>query len=101
VEHKRLFREETIWQWFTQLCCAIKHVHDRKILHRDIKSANIFLRFRVIVVPCRIHPPLIWCFRALFGQQLERYSSRFNPRLTRIEILFLRAVVDGTERSPW
>jgi serine/threonine protein kinase len=47
-ENKRLFREETIWQWFIQLCCAIKHVHDRKILHRDIKSANIFLRFEHI-----------------------------------------------------
>ena len=44
-EANRLFREETIWQWFIQLCCAIKHVHDRKILHRDIKTANIFLRF--------------------------------------------------------
>ena len=26
-----------------QLCLAMKHVHDRKILHRDIKSQNIFL----------------------------------------------------------
>ena len=29
--------------WFTQLCLAIKHVHDRKIIHRDLKSQNIFL----------------------------------------------------------
>jgi NIMA (never in mitosis gene a)-related kinase len=36
--------EETIWSWLIQLCCAIKHVHDRKILHRDIKTANIFLQ---------------------------------------------------------
>lgn len=28
---------------FTQICLAIKHVHDRKIIHRDIKSHNIFL----------------------------------------------------------
>ena len=25
------------------MCLAIKHVHDRKILHRDLKSQNIFL----------------------------------------------------------
>ena len=24
--------------WFVQICLAVKHVHDRKILHRDIKS---------------------------------------------------------------
>jgi len=29
--------------WFTQICLALKHVHDRKILHRDLKSQNIFL----------------------------------------------------------
>ena len=29
--------------WFTQVCLSIKHIHDRKILHRDIKSQNIFL----------------------------------------------------------
>lgn len=28
---------------FVQLCLALKHVHDRKILHRDLKSQNIFL----------------------------------------------------------
>ena len=29
--------------WFTQTCLAMRYVHDRKILHRDLKSANIFL----------------------------------------------------------
>jgi len=28
---------------FTQICLAIKHIHDRKILHRDLKSQNVFL----------------------------------------------------------
>ena len=27
-----------IMDWFVQICLAVKHVHDRKILHRDIKS---------------------------------------------------------------
>ena len=26
-----------------QICLAIKHVHDRKIIHRDIKGQNIFI----------------------------------------------------------
>ncbi|XP_056132296.1 serine/threonine-protein kinase Nek1 [Lampris incognitus] len=38
-----LFPEEQILNWFVQICLALKHVHDRKILHRDIKSQNIFL----------------------------------------------------------
>uniref|UniRef100_UPI00398EF9A5 serine/threonine-protein kinase Nek1 isoform X3 n=1 Tax=Pristiophorus japonicus TaxID=55135 RepID=UPI00398EF9A5 len=38
-----LFPEDQILDWFVQICLALKHVHDRKILHRDIKSQNIFL----------------------------------------------------------
>ncbi|CAD8206242.1 unnamed protein product [Paramecium pentaurelia] len=35
--------EAQILDWFTQICLAIKHVHDRKIIHRDLKGQNIFL----------------------------------------------------------
>lgn len=37
------FHEETLLSWFTQICLGIKHMHDRKITHRDIKGQNIFL----------------------------------------------------------
>ena len=30
--------EDHVLNWFTQICLALKHVHDRKILHRDLKS---------------------------------------------------------------
>ena len=34
---------------FMQMTLAVKHMHDRKILHRDIKTDNIFLtRSRVV-----------------------------------------------------
>lgn len=29
--------------WLTQMCLGMKHIHDRKIIHRDIKTQNIFL----------------------------------------------------------
>jgi len=32
------FSEDLILNWFTQICLAIKHIHDRKIVHRDLKS---------------------------------------------------------------
>jgi NIMA (never in mitosis gene a)-related kinase 1/4/5 len=38
-----LFSEEQILTWITELSSALKHIHDRKILHRDLKTQNIFL----------------------------------------------------------
>ena len=37
------FPEQQIIDWFLQTALALKHIHDRKILHRDIKTQNIFL----------------------------------------------------------
>lgn len=39
----RVLKENQILSWFTQICLAIKHCHDRKIIHRDIKGQNIFM----------------------------------------------------------
>lgn len=41
--------EQVILDWFTQICLAMKHCHDRKILHRDLKAQNIFLSGNGIV----------------------------------------------------
>lgn len=43
AQRGRPFNETQILDWFTQICLAIKHIHDKKILHRDLKSQNIFL----------------------------------------------------------
>ena len=40
---KSYFSEDTILDWFVQICLAIKYLHDRKILHRDLKPQNVFL----------------------------------------------------------
>lgn len=37
-QRSKHFPEEQILNWFVQICLALKHIHDRKILHRDIKS---------------------------------------------------------------
>lgn len=41
--------ENTILDLFTQICLGMKHVHDRKIIHRDLKGANVFLTKKGIV----------------------------------------------------
>ncbi|CAJ1355747.1 unnamed protein product [Effrenium voratum] len=43
VHMKIKSREAQILEWFVQTCFALKHVHDRKVLHRDLKTQNIFL----------------------------------------------------------
>ncbi|NWI23189.1 NEK3 kinase, partial [Sula dactylatra] len=32
-----------ILHWFVQMCLGVKHIHDKRVLHRDIKSKNVFL----------------------------------------------------------
>lgn len=46
VEHKKsamFFEESDIWRIFIQLVKGLKALHELKILHRDLKSANVFL----------------------------------------------------------
>jgi len=35
--------EEKIWKIFIQICLGINYIHSKKILHRDLKTMNIFL----------------------------------------------------------
>jgi len=35
--------ETKIWKFFIQMCIGLNYIHSKKILHRDIKSLNIFL----------------------------------------------------------
>merc|ERR1719487_835138 len=38
-----LVPEQTLFEFFVQICEALHHVHSQKVLHRDLKSQNIFL----------------------------------------------------------
>uniref|UniRef100_A0A3P8TW84 non-specific serine/threonine protein kinase n=1 Tax=Amphiprion percula TaxID=161767 RepID=A0A3P8TW84_AMPPE len=47
------FTEQQIVDWFVQICLGLKHIHDRKVLHRDIKAqVSELLTECVVFVDC-------------------------------------------------
>ena len=43
ISHKKKMSEKLIWKLFIQICLGLYYLHQHKILHRDIKTKNIFL----------------------------------------------------------
>ena len=43
VKNKTFFTEIEIWSYIIQMCKALKALHGKKIMHRDLKSANVFV----------------------------------------------------------
>ncbi|KAI7789499.1 putative serine/threonine-protein kinase Nek4, partial [Triplophysa rosa] len=37
------FEEKQILYWLVQICLALQYLHERRVLHRDIKPQNVFL----------------------------------------------------------
>lgn len=46
-ENKKL-SEQQVLDWFVQLLSAVNYMHSRRVLHRDLKARNIFLRNEII-----------------------------------------------------
>lgn len=43
TKFRELANEKTIWKYFIQMIKGLKTLHDKNIVHRDIKCANVFL----------------------------------------------------------
>ena len=43
LKHGLLFRENIIWNYLIQTLEGLNYLHEKKIIHRDLKSANLFL----------------------------------------------------------
>lgn len=42
-ERRDYLSEQQVVRWYIQICMALQYLHDRRILHRDLKTQNIFL----------------------------------------------------------
>ncbi len=40
---RKYIKEDEVWKIFIQIVHGLKALHDAQILHRDLKSANVFL----------------------------------------------------------
>ena len=40
---RKLFPEDLILNWFVQMSLGLHYMHENRVLHRDLKSQNIFL----------------------------------------------------------
>ncbi|KGL80799.1 Serine/threonine-protein kinase Nek3, partial [Tinamus guttatus] len=60
IKHQRgkLFSEDTILHWFVQMCLGVKHIHDKRVLHRDIKSKMSLKHCFLCVFLCRFDSPV-------------------------------------------
>ncbi|XP_040125741.2 serine/threonine-protein kinase Nek11 isoform X6 [Ictidomys tridecemlineatus] len=46
----KIFSENQIREWFIQLLLGVDYMHERRILHRDLKSKNIFLKNNLLKI---------------------------------------------------
>ncbi|NXP78106.1 NEK11 kinase, partial [Ramphastos sulfuratus] len=49
-ESGKMFAQRQILDWFIQLVLGVNYMHERRILHRDLKAKNIFLKKNLLKI---------------------------------------------------
>ncbi|NXC40520.1 NEK11 kinase, partial [Penelope pileata] len=49
-ESGKIFTQRQIMDWFIQLLLGVNYMHERRILHRDLKTKNIFLKNNLLKI---------------------------------------------------
>ena len=88
-----LFNEDQILDWFIQITLALKHVHDRKVLHRDIKS-QVSATNEISVTPSHV---FLDTSRIFFSCEMVRQNSATSVLLK----CWIRKNSDSSLRSLW
>ena len=72
-----LLDENQIVQWFVQIAMALQYMHEKHILHRDLKTQNIFLTRSKIIKVCIIdkHDGPIYQFGGLGSRSSFSYKD--------------------------
>ena len=65
------FATERVLGWLAQLCSALQHVHAHRVLHRDLKTQNVFLTAAVLLA--------LTLTLSLTSSSQPRYDPNPNP----------------------
>nr|XP_055151430.1 serine/threonine-protein kinase Nek11 isoform X11 [Symphalangus syndactylus] len=109
----KIFPENQIIEWFIQLLLGVDYMHERRILHRDLKSKNIFLKnnllkigdfgvSRLLMGSCDLATTLTGTPHYMSPEALKHqgYDTKSDIWQKRIHLQTLRALSEVQKMTP-